>query len=127
MEFFRAYLTARLSQGTKFSPVLYGTKPLLGFAIGPTILGGRSDRHVMRTTCSNLNSNAPSVGVAHSCASTRGRLRERGSAMLSARHRFGSDCLPAVRPICEILETSALVEGDAPLWTDSLSSDGVRA
>jgi hypothetical protein len=34
----------RLSHGTKFSPVLYGTKPLLGFAIGPTILGGRSDR-----------------------------------------------------------------------------------
>ena len=35
MEFFRAYL-----RDTKFSPVLYGAKPLLDFAIGPTIPWG---------------------------------------------------------------------------------------
>jgi hypothetical protein len=122
MEFFRAYLRVR-----NFLLFCMAPNPCSVSRSAPQSLGGAAIGHVMRTTCSNLNSNAPSVGVAHSCASTRGRLRERGSAMLSARHRFGSDCLPAVRPICEILETSALVEGDAPLWTDSLSSDGVRA
>src|SRR5258708_7298296 len=101
MEPFRAYLS-----DTKFSRVLSRVRmapnPCSVSRSAPQSLRGRSDRHFMRTTCWNLNENAPRVGV-------------------------GSDCLPAVRPICEILETSAPLEGGAPLWTDSLSSDGVRA